>query len=76
MLITNESVQQIFEIFAMYVHLCAEKCLQKMFLKQDTAIFLVIQGGEVNRGLKYFFSIYRPSCLIEAYIRPEKYCFV
>ncbi len=23
-----------------------------------------------------FFSIYRPSCHIEAYIRPEKYCFV
>ncbi len=39
MLITNESVQQILEIFAMYVHLCAEKCLQQMFLKQETAIF-------------------------------------
>jgi hypothetical protein len=35
-----------------------------------------IQGGAVNRGLKRFFSIYRPSCLIKAYIRPEKYCFV
>jgi hypothetical protein len=35
-----------------------------------------IQGGAVNRGLKRFFSIYRPSCHIEAYIRPEKYCFV
>jgi hypothetical protein len=35
-----------------------------------------IQGGAVNRGLKRIFSLYRPSCLIEAYIRPEKYCFV
>ncbi len=30
----------------------------------------------MNRGLKGFFPIYRPSCHIEAYIRPEKYCFV
>ncbi len=35
-----------------------------------------IQGGAVNRGPKRFFSMYRPSCLIKAYIRPEKYCFV
>jgi hypothetical protein len=35
-----------------------------------------ILGGAVNRGLKRFFSLYRPSCHIEAYIRPEKYCFV
>ncbi len=25
---------------------------------------------------RFVFSIYRPSCHIEAYIRPEKYCFV
>jgi hypothetical protein len=30
-------------------------------------------GWMVNRGLKRFFSLYRPSCLIEAYVRPEKY---
>jgi hypothetical protein len=35
-----------------------------------------IQGGAVNRGLKRFFSMYRPSCLLEAYIRPEKYWLV
>ncbi len=35
-----------------------------------------IQGGVVNRGLKRFFSQYRPSCLIEAYDRPEKYWLV
>jgi hypothetical protein len=38
-----------------------------------------IQGGEVNRGLKcffFFFSVYRPSCLLEAYVRPEKYWLV
>ncbi len=35
-----------------------------------------IQGGAVNRGLKRFFSLYRPSCLIEAYVRPEKYWLV
>ncbi len=38
--------------------------------------FRKIQGVAVNRGLKCFFSIYRPSCLIKAHIRPEKYCFV
>jgi hypothetical protein len=35
-----------------------------------------VQGEVVNRGLKHFFSMYRPSCLIEAYVRPEKYFFV
>jgi hypothetical protein len=35
-----------------------------------------VQGGAVNRGLKRFFSQYRPSCLIEAYDRPEKYWLV
>ncbi len=35
-----------------------------------------IQGGAVNRGLKCFFLLYRPSCLIEAYDRPEKYWLV
>jgi hypothetical protein len=30
-----------------------------------------IQGGAVNRGLKRFFSLYRPSYLIEAYVWPE-----
>ncbi len=38
--------------------------------------FTYIQGGAVNRGLKRFFSQYRPSCLIEAYDRPEKYWLV
>ncbi len=35
-------------------------------------------GGRVgrNRGLKRFFTLNSPSCHIEAYIRPEKYCFV
>jgi hypothetical protein len=32
-----------------------------------------IQGGAVNRGLKHFFSLYRPSYLIEVDVRPEKY---
>jgi len=39
-------------------------------------VHMYLQGGAVNRGLKRFFSLYRPSCHIEAYIRPEKYCFV
>jgi hypothetical protein len=30
----------------------------------------------VNGGLKRFFSLYGPSCLIEAYDRPEKYWLV
>jgi hypothetical protein len=44
----------------------------------DTLLYMhvILQGGAVNRGLKRFFSLYRPSCHIEAYIRPEKYCFV
>ncbi len=35
-----------------------------------------VQGGALHRGLIRFFSIYRPPCHIEAYIRPEKNCFV
>jgi hypothetical protein len=35
-----------------------------------------MEGGVVNRGLKRFFSMYRPLCLIEAYVRPEKYWLV
>jgi hypothetical protein len=30
----------------------------------------------VNRGLKCFFSLYRPLHLIEAYVWPEKYWLV
>ncbi len=30
----------------------------------------------MNRGLKLFFSISRPSCHIKAYIRPKKNCSV
>jgi hypothetical protein len=35
-----------------------------------------IQGWAVNHGLKWFFSLYRPSYLIEAYVWPEKYWLV
>jgi hypothetical protein len=35
-----------------------------------------IQGGAVNRGRNWFFLKYRPSCLIEAYGRLEKYWLV
>jgi hypothetical protein len=35
-----------------------------------------IQGEAVNRGLKRFFSLYRPLHLIEAYVWPEKYWLV
>jgi hypothetical protein len=35
-----------------------------------------MEGGVVNRGLKFISSMYRPSCLIEAYVRPEKYWLV
>jgi hypothetical protein len=31
----------------------------------------------VNRGINcFFFSLYRPSCLLEAYVRPVKYWLV
>jgi hypothetical protein len=35
-----------------------------------------IQGGAVNRRLKCFFSLNRPSYLIKAYVWPEKYWLV
>jgi hypothetical protein len=35
-----------------------------------------VQGGVVNRGLKRFFSLYRPPYLIEAYVWPENYWLV
>jgi hypothetical protein len=35
-----------------------------------------VQGGAVNRGLKRYISMNRPSCLIEAYVRPVKYWLV
>ncbi len=38
--------------------------------------WVYVQGGAVNRGLKQFFSLYRPSGLIEAYDRPKKYWLV
>jgi hypothetical protein len=41
--------------------------------KQYIRYIVYLQGGVVNHGLKRFFSLYRPSCLIEAYVRPEKY---
>jgi hypothetical protein len=37
---------------------------------------LHVQGGAVNQELKRLFSLYRPSCFIEAYVRPEKYWMV
>jgi hypothetical protein len=39
-------------------------------------LMLCLQGGALNHGLKRIFSLYRPSWHIEAYIRPEKNCFV
>jgi hypothetical protein len=42
-------------------------------MKYITPYVTLIQGGAVNRGLKRFFSLYRPKYLIEAYVRPEKY---
>jgi hypothetical protein len=35
-----------------------------------------LQGGALNRGLNRFFPMDRPSCLIEAYVRPENYWLV
>jgi hypothetical protein len=32
-----------------------------------------VLGRVVNGGLKCFFSMYWPSCFIEAFVRPEKY---
>ncbi len=49
--------------------------LESSFFLSTERIYMV-QGGAVNRGLKRFFSLYRPSCLIEAYDRLEKYWLV
>jgi hypothetical protein len=35
-----------------------------------------LQGGAVHHGIKRFFSMYRSSCLFEAYVWPEKYWLV
>ncbi len=45
-------------------------------LGRKSACSELLQGAALNRGLIGFFSLYRPSCHIETYIRPEKYCFV
>ncbi len=46
-------------------------------MNAQSSVTTYIQGGAVNRGLKWvFFSMFRTSCLIEAYIRPEKYWLV
>ncbi len=39
-------------------------------------LYIQLQGGALNRGLKRFFSMDRPSCLIEAYVRHENYWLV
>jgi hypothetical protein len=43
------------------------------YMLTSTEALQYIQGGAVNRGLKYFFSLYRPLHLLEAYVWPEKY---
>jgi hypothetical protein len=35
-----------------------------------------VQGGAITYGVTCFFSIYRPFCLYEAHVRPEKYWLV
>jgi hypothetical protein len=59
-----------------YIYIWRQKTLALRNNLQCCSGVLYIQGEALNRGLKRFFSIYRPSCLIKAYIRPEKYCFV
>ncbi len=40
-------------------------------------VYVYVQGGVINHGLFCFiFSLYRPSCLIKAYDRPEKFRLV
>ncbi len=60
-----------FGVYCMYI--CVWGC---MYVCGDVCMCVDVQGGALNRGLIRFFSLYRPSCHIEAYIRPEKYCFV
>jgi hypothetical protein len=42
------------------------------YLAPKSKFILNIQGGALNRGLKWFFSKNRPSSLIEAFGSPEK----
>jgi hypothetical protein len=37
-------------------------------LKLALSLQVCVHRGVVNRGLKQFFSMYRPSCLIKAYL--------
>ncbi len=47
--------------------------LRKIYIYID----MYIQGRVINLGLKwFFFSMYRPSCLTEAYGSPEKHWLV
>ncbi len=45
------------------------------FFRRSHALHLCTGWG-AQSWTKTFFSLYRPSCHIEAYIRPEKNCFV
>jgi hypothetical protein len=54
-------------------------CGWHFFATSDLLVKMILsplQGGAVNCGLKWFFSMYRPSCLIEAHVWPEKYLLV
>jgi hypothetical protein len=55
---------------------CRWKSSKKNFGRLPSPLKEQLQGGALNRGLKRIFSLYKPSCHIEAYIRPEKNCFV
>ncbi len=53
-------------------HVTATVCSEEFFLRTRYK-----QGGVINGWLNcFFFSMYRPSCIIEAYVRSEKYWLV
>jgi hypothetical protein len=49
----------------------------KLSIKMPVPVISNVQYGAINHGVNWFFSsMYRPSCLIEAYSSPEKYWLV
>jgi hypothetical protein len=75
------SLKEVVYFFHGWARLLTQQTLFTIHLPTKESVFRefhfpYIQGGALNRGLIRFFSLYRPSCHVEAYIRPEKYCFL
>jgi hypothetical protein len=57
-------------------HIIFNADFHQCMFKGKYTVFLYKQGGAINCGLKSTFSMYWPSCLIEAHVSPEKFPLV